>query len=122
MSDINRSIVNLQYGVYYQLTFTKGDWVRSAVIISGALDFAPVNLVISFYRMSPGAYNATKSTDFNHPYITFFSDTQNLFMRCNNSADSPNKLLIHTISSSDNGYRLAQPINPDNFNLTPILY
>ena len=122
MSDINRSIVHLEYGRYYQLTFSKSIWRRCSVMISGSLDLDPVNLVISFYRMSPGAYNAKKNSDFNHPYITFYTDTQNLFMRCNNPADSPNVLFIYSFCNEDSSYRLAQPIDPNLFNLTPILY
>ena len=122
MSDINWSIVYANSGKYYQLTFTKNDWIRCAVIISGALDSTPVNLVISFFRMSSGGYTATKSCEFNHPYITFYTDTQNLFLRFNNNDDSPNKLLIHSITSADNNYIVAQLIDPTLFNLTPILY
>ncbi len=89
-------------------------------MISGSLDSEPVNLVISFYRMSPGAYSVKKSNDFNHPYITFYTDTKNLFMRCNNPNDSPNILLIYSLCNEDTSYRLAHPIDPTLFNLTPL--
>lgn len=91
-------------------------------MISGALDYEPVNLVISFYRMSPGAYNSKKSYDFNQPYITFYTDTKNLFMKCNNPADSPNVLLIYSFCNQDYVCKFAQLIDPNIFNLTPILY
>ena len=122
MSDLNHSLVRIDYGRYYQLTFSDNIWRRCSVIISGALDSTPVNLVISFYRMSPGAYTATKSCEFNHPYITFYTDTQNLFMKCNNPNDSPNVLLIHSYSNQDEVCKFAQLVDPNMFNLTQILY
>lgn len=122
MSDINRSVVYIDGGKYYQLTFSDNIWRRCAVMIFGALDYEPVNLVISFYRMSPGGYSAKKSYDFNHSYITFYTDNKNLFMKCNNPADSPNVLLIYSFCNQDKECKFAQLIDPNMFNLTPVTF
>jgi hypothetical protein len=116
VSDNNRSIISLSEGVFYQLTKTNTGWERCSVIILGALDAVPINLVISFFRNNNGYYQFSKSCEINHPYITFYTNTLDLFMRCNNPDSAPNKLLIYSISTTNNNCFLPQRLYPINLN------